>query len=260
MTGIVPLRSALLADLPGVRHGFFTRRGGVSSGVHASLNAGYGSADDDAAIGENRRRVAAMFGAPEERLLTCHQIHSADVVIAEKPWGEQPRPHADGIVSTQMGLVCGALSADCAPILIADSVARVVAAVHAGWRGALGGVIDRAVRVMTTAGARTSNLVAVIGPCIGPLSYEVGDDFFARFEIEIPKARRFFTQGAASNKHWFDLPGFALWRLAEAGVARAEWTGHDTFTEEAAFYSNRRAFKRGEAAYGRLVSAIMLEG
>ena len=252
-------RSSLLAALPGVRHAFFTRHGGVSTGVYATLNVGFGSADDSAAVMENRRRIAAAFGASEDRLLTCDQAHSADVVIAEGPWGDRPRPRADGVIATRGGLVCGALSADCAPVLITDPDARVVAAVHAGWRGALSGVIDEAVRAMMRAGARTSHLVAAVGPCIGPLSYEVGDEFLARFVGEIPEAIRFFARGAAVGKHQFDLPRFVLWRLAEAGVARAEWTGHDTVADETMFYSNRRAFKRGEVDYGRLVSAIMLE-
>ncbi len=259
MNGPTHHTSTLLAALPGVRHGFFTRHGGVSTGVYATLNIGLGSADDSAAVAENRRRVAASFGATEDRLLTCDQIHSADVVMAESPWGDRPRPRADGVIATRAGLICGALSADCAPVLIADPDARVVAAVHAGWRGALSGVIDQAVRAMTAAGARASHLVAAVGPCIGPLSYEVGDEFLARFVGEIPGATRFFDKGSAPDKQCFDLPRFVLWRLAEAGVSRAEWTGHDTFTDEAAFYSNRRAFKRGEVDYGRLVSAIMLE-
>jgi YfiH family protein len=259
MSGTALLRSALLGALGGVRHGFFTRHGGVSTGVYATLNVGLGSADDSAAVAENRRRVAAMFGATEDHFLTCDQVHSADVFVTDRPLGHRPRPRADGVVATRAGLVCGALSADCAPVLIADPEARVVAAVHAGWRGALNGVIDSAVRAMTASGARTSHLVAAVGPCIGPLSYEVGDDFFERFVGEIPEAMRFFVKGGASGKHRFDLPRFVLWRLAEAGVARAEWTGHDTVADETAFYSNRRAFKRGEVDYGRLVSAIMLE-
>jgi YfiH family protein len=259
MTAATPLRSPLL-DLPGVRHGFFTRRGGVSIGLYATLNAGPGSADDGDAVLENRRRVAAFFDASEGDLLTCDQVHSADVFIADSPQADRARPRADGVIATRAGLICGALSADCAPVLIADPEAGVVAAVHAGWRGALSGVIDRAVCAMTALGAKTSHLSAAVGPCIGPRSYEVGDDLLARFLNEFPEAKRFFADGDAPDRHWFDLPGFVLWRLAEAGVHRAEWTGHDTFTDETAFYSNRRAFRRGEAGYGRLVSAIMLEG
>jgi YfiH family protein len=260
MTRAPPLRSALLDGLPGVRHGFFTRRGGVSRGIYATLNVGLGSADDSLAVAENRRRVAETFGAPDDHLLTCEQVHSADIFVANGPWRDRPRPRADGVVTMRAGLVCGALSADCAPVLIADSDARVVAAVHAGWRGALNGVIDSAVRAMTAVGADASSLVAAIGPCIGPLSYEVGEDLLERFVTKVAEARRFFAPGARSDKYWFDLPGFVLWRLAEAGVARAEWIGQDTLTDEEAFYSNRRALKRGEADYGRLVSAIMLEG
>jgi len=258
MTLIPALKSALLDEAPGVRHGFFTRRGGVSTGIYASLNVGPGSADDGAAVAENRRRVAAAFGAPNEHLLTCDQVHSSEVFVAEGPWNGV-RPAADGVITARAGLICGALSADCAPVLIVDPDARVVAAVHAGWRGALSGVIGSAVRAMLAAGAETPRLVAAVGPCIGPLSYEVGVEFLDRFVAEVPGATRFFADGAAPGKHWFDLPGFVLWRLAEAGVARAEWICQDTFTDDEAFYSNRRALRRGERDYGRLVSAIMLE-
>jgi YfiH family protein len=254
-----PLTSSLLDRLPGVRHGFFTRLGGVSSGIYAGLNVGPGSADDQAAVQENRRRVAATFGAPVGGLLTCDQTHSADIFVAHGPWEEPSRPRADGVVTARTGLLCGALAADCAPVLIADPQARVVAAVHAGWRGALSGVIASAVREMVALGAEPTSLVAAVGPCIGPRSYEVGPEFFERFATQAPGAARFFAPGATAQKYWFDLPAFVLWRLAEAGVVRAHWTGHDTFTDEIAFYSNRRALKRGEKDYGRLVSAIMLD-
>jgi polyphenol oxidase len=256
---LVPmLTSPLLASLSGVRHGFFTRRGGISKDLYDSLNVGPGSADDSACVLENRRRAAATFGAPAWALCTCDQVHSARVVVAESFWIED-RPRADGVITARAGLICGALSADCAPVLIADAGSGVVAAVHAGWRGALEGVIASAVDAMLAVGAEKACLAAAVGPCIGPASYEVGQDFVDRFESQVPQARRFFKAGVERNKRLFDLPGFVLWRLAEAGVARAEWIGQDTLANEEEFFSNRRAFKRGECDYGRLLSAIMLQ-
>lgn len=252
-----PLASRRLSALPGIKHAFFTRNGGVSTGLYASLNVGLGSKDDPAAVLENRRRAAAWFGAPPERLLTCYQIHSAEVLSADGPWGDR-RPEADGVVTATSGLVCGALAADCTPVLLADPEACVVAACHAGWKGALGGVIEAAVAAMERQGASASRIVAAVGPCIGPESYEVGIEFLEAFEAQDPGAARFFRPGATAEKRMFDLPAYALDRLARAGVTDAEWIGHDTCAEEALFFSNRRAFKRGEADYGRLLSAIML--
>jgi YfiH family protein len=254
---LTPLASPKLAALPGIKHAFFTRKGGVSTGLYDSLNVGRGSKDDPADVLENRRRAAAWFGAEPNALLTCYQIHSAKVLVANQAWGEQ-RPEADGVVARIEGLVCGALSADCAPVLLADPHARVVAACHAGWKGALGGVIEAAVEAMIGQGASAGRIVAAVGPCIGPLSYEVGLEFLAAFEAGDPGAERFFRPGAASDKRMFDLPAYALHRLTRAGVTDAEWIGHDTCAEETLFFSNRRAVKRGEGDYGRLLSAIAL--
>ena len=260
MTAALPVvTSPLLDRLPGVRHAFFTRRGGVSQGLYASLNVGRGSRDDPAAVAENRRRTAAHFGQPVERLLACYQIHSARAVIAEAPWGAA-RHEADGVATATPGRVCGALSADCAPILFADAQARVVASAHAGWRGALGGIVDATVAKMVELGAEPARITAVVGPCIAPASYEVGEDFLRTFMDQAPEAERFFSPGAAPAKRQFDLPGFVLDRLARAGVVQAAWVGHDTCAEEDAFFSNRRAMRRGEGDYGRLLSAILLEG
>jgi YfiH family protein len=256
-TALAPLASPKLTALPGIRHAFFTRRGGVSTGLYDSLNVGRGSRDDPADVLENRRRVAAWFGVEPDALLTCYQIHSAKVLLADEPWGET-RPEADGVVATRAGLVCGALSADCAPVLLADPEARVVGACHAGWKGALGGVIEAAVATMVDKGADAGRIVAVVGPCIGPESYEVGLEFLATFEAADPASTRFFRPGVGAEKRMFDLPAYALDRLARAGVAAAEWIGHDTCAQEALFFSNRRAVKRGEGDYGRLLSAIML--
>ncbi len=251
------LRSAMLEAVPGVAHGFFTRRGGVSRGLYESLNVGLGSGDDPTAVSENRARAAAVFGAREETLTTCYQIHSADVRAANRPWGAQ-RPEGDGVVTADPESLCGVLSADCAPVLIAEPRARVVAAVHAGWRGALAGVIDSAVTAMTDLGADPCQMVAAVGPCIGPTSYEVAEAFMARFVATDPAFGVFFRSGPAPDKRWFDLPAFVLSRLAAAGVTSHEWIGADTCAEAGDFFSNRRAFKQGEGDYGRLLSVIRL--
>ena len=253
-----PLQSPLLAGLAGVRHGFFTRQGGVSEGVYAGLNVGRGSRDDPAAVRENRTRAAAFFDVGEPALLCAYQVHSARAHRVDGIF-EQP-PEVDALVTTEAGLVCGALSADCAPILIADARARVVASVHAGWRGALGGVVAAAVEAMRAAGAEPQRMIAAVGPCIGPKSYEVGLEFLERFTVDAPRSERFFAAGASAEKRLFDLPGFVLSRLNDAGVAKAEWIGADTLADEDRFFSNRRAVLRGDGDYGRLLSAIMLEG
>lgn len=255
MTDLPVVASPLLSRLAGVRHAFFTRRGGVSQGIYDSLNVGLGSADDPEAVAENRRRCAAWFGAGPEALFTCYQVHSATAHRAGAGW---LRPEGDAVVAATPGLVCGALSADCAPVLLADPQARVVAAAHAGWRGALGGVVEAALAEMEALGARPGRMVAAVGPCIGPESYEVGVDFQARFAAEDPGSERFFRQAAAPSKRMFDLPAYVLGRLARAGVEQAEWVGRDTCAEDGDFFSNRRAFHRGEPDYGRLLSAIML--
>ena len=251
------LQSALLTKAAGVRHAFFTRQGGVSTGVYESLNLGVGSDDHPEAVFENRRRAAAVFDVGTKALLTCYQIHSATVIVADAPWSV--RPQADGVATKTPGLICGALAADCAPVLLADAEAGVVAAAHAGWRGALEGVVGAAVTAMAGLGARPEHIVAAVGPCIGPKSYEVGLEFLAAFQAHDADHTRFFSPGIHADKLMFDLPGFVLGRLAAAGVERLEWIGADTFADPAAFFSNRRAFRRGEADYGRLLSAIMLE-
>ena len=253
------LTSPLLAALPGVRHAFFTRRGGVSTGLFASLNLGVGSGDDAAAVAENRRRAAGVFGIGPEAIRTGYQIHSTRVVMAEDA-GQPDRPRADAVATRQAGLACGALAADCAPVLLAEPEARVVAAVHAGWRGALDGVVASAVEAMAALGARPARMVAVVGPCIAQASYEVGLEFLEAFVTREAASERFFIPGAAADKRQFDLPGFVLSRLEAAGVGASEWIGRDTCAEEDLFFSNRRAFRRGEGDYGRLMSAIMLEG
>ena len=260
MTDVPVLTSPLLASLTGVRHAFFTRQGGVSTGVYDSLNVGRGSRDDPASVAENRGRAAAVFGAEAASLATCYQIHSATAVTAEAPWGETQAPQADAVATRTAGIVCGALAADCAPILLADPVAGVVAAAHAGWKGALTGVIEAALAAMADLGASPVRTIAAVGPCIGPASYEVGLEFLERFEAADWTNTRFFTVGATADKRLFDLPAYVLARLNAAGVTRAEWIGHDTLADEARFFSNRRAVHRGDPDYGRLLSAITLVG
>lgn len=252
----LPVLTSKLLELPGIRHAFFTRQGGVSRGIYASLNVGAGSRDEPEAVAENRRRAAAHFGATS--LVTAYQVHSATALVADGDWPSGP-PQADGVVTATPGVVCGALAADCAPILIADPKARVVAAVHAGWKGALTGVAENAIARMEALGARRANLRAAIGPCIAPASYEVGLEYVQRFTAADRDYARFFSAGAAPDKRQFDLPGFVLARLRAAGVEACEWIGRDTCAEAELFFSNRRAFRTGEPDYGRLLSAIMLD-
>jgi YfiH family protein len=252
----LPVIVSPLLDVPGVRHAFFTRRGGVSEGIYACLNVGLGSYDDAAAVRENRRRCAAHFGA--ETIVTAYQVHSADALAVTGDWPSGP-PQADGVVTATPGVVVGALAADCAPVLMADAEARVVAACHAGWKGALNGVVEATIARMEALGARRARIAAAVGPCIGPASYEVGLEFLDRFVAADPASAAFFAPGVTAEKRQFDLPGFVLARLSAAGVAASAWVGCDTCAQEADFFSNRRAFKRGEADYGRLLSAIMLE-
>lgn len=252
----LPVLTSPLLDLPGVRHAFFTRRGGVSQGIYASLNVGLGSKDDPDAVVENRRRCAAHFGAGA--IVTAYQVHSAETRMAHGPWPGGDPPQADGVLTATPGVVCGALAADCAPILLADAQARVVAAAHAGWKGALTGVAEDAIAKMEALGAARSRIVAAVGPCIGPASYEVGLEFLARFEAADPAYARFFAPGVSAEKRMFDLPGFVLARLAAAEIGACEWIGRDTCSDADDFFSNRRAFKQGEPDYGRLLSAIML--
>lgn len=252
--------SALLQNT-GVRHAFFTRQGGASEGLYAGLNVGEGSADAPDAVRENRRRAAGFFGLAEDRLATNHQIHSADAVpLTGLDQLAAPRAKADGLATDLAGVALGALSADCAPILFFDPEARCIGAAHAGWRGALDGVAEATVALMVERyGAKPARIVAAVGPCIGPASYEVGLEFLERFVAKDAANARFFSPSEAAEKRQFDLPAFVLSRLRAAGVERCEWTGHDTCPDEARFYSNRRAVRRGEADYGRLLSAIALD-
>jgi len=256
MPVLEPITHPLL-DAARIRHGFFSRQGGVSEGIYASLNTGVGSRDDPAAVAENRRRIAAHMGGTPDDYAACYQIHSATAHVAATGWKGE-RPEGDASVTQAPGVICAVLTADCAPILLADPEARIVAAAHAGWKGALGGIVRATVDAMVGLGAEPGRMVAVIGPCIAQASYEVGADYQARFAAEAPGSGRFFAAGAASDKRLFDLPGFVLWRLEQAGVGQAAWTGDDTRADETLFFSNRRAFLAGEPDFGRLMSAITL--
>lgn len=246
-----------LLDKAGVRHGFFTREGGVSEGIYAGLNTGVGSKDDPALVAENRRRVAEWMGGGLDDLCGCYQIHSAVARVAEAGWAGE-RPEGDAVVTAMRGPIASILTADCAPVLFADAEVGVVGAAHAGWKGALGGIIHSTVAAMEALGARPERMVAVVGPCIAQASYEVGADYQERFAHHDPGSERFFAPGAAKDKRLFDLPGFVLWRLEQAGVGDADWTGDDTRADAARFYSNRRAFLAGEPDFGRLISTISL--
>jgi polyphenol oxidase len=248
-------RAAALGDIP---HGFLGRRGGVSEGVCAGLNVGLGSGDDRAAIQANRERAVAAVAAGA-RLVTVHQIHSATALPATDPWPDDARPQADALVTDRPGLVLGILTADCTPILFADAAAGVVGAAHAGWKGALGGVVEATIAEMETLGAARDRIVAAVGPTIARKSYEVDEGFLRRFAEQDPENERFFSQGREGH-HQFDLEGYVVARLADAGLARIEALGEDTYSQPDRFYSYRRATHRGEPDYGRQISLIALPG
>lgn len=236
------------------RHGFFTRYGGVSSGVFKGLNCGAGSSDQAEAVTTNRAMVAETIDVPRENLVSIYQVHSADVVTTDKPFvGTAPK--ADAIVSNTKGLAISVLTADCAPILFSDPEARVVAAAHSGWQGALKGISANTVEHMVKLGAHASNIQAVVGPCISQRNYEVGEEFLENFLAQDPSNARFFGNGH-DGKYHFDLPGFCLQSLRDAGVGHAEWTGHCTYADMDKFYSYRRTTHMGEPDYGRLISVI----
>ncbi|WP_417672988.1 peptidoglycan editing factor PgeF [Pseudodonghicola sp.] len=238
-----------------LRHGFFTRRGGASSGVFAGLNCGPGSTDLAEVVAINRSRVAQALDLDPLALAAVHQVHSANVVTVTAPSADKPR--ADALVTATPGIALTVLTADCQPVLFADRKAGVIGAAHAGWRGALDGVLEATLDAMEALGADRADTVAVIGPTISQRAYEVGPEFFDTFTMEDPDAARFFANGDG-DRYLFDLPGFGLYRLRNAGVGEAEWTRHCTYSDPERFYSYRRATHQGEADYGRLISAIRL--
>ena len=251
------LQSAAL-KLPGIRHGFFTRAGGVSQGVYESLNGGVGSHDAADKVAENRVRMAAALGVTPERLLTPYQIHSPNVVIAETPWTREQRPRADALVTRVPGLAIGVSTADCGPLLLADAQAGVVGAAHAGWRGAFAGVIEATVAAMETLGATRARIAAALGPTIRQRNYEVGPDLIARFVEADPANARFFTPSPRQSHAMFDLAGYIAARVQAAGVGHFEDLDLCTYAEPERFFSYRRATHRGEADYGRHINAIAL--
>ncbi|WP_372425351.1 peptidoglycan editing factor PgeF [Salinarimonas chemoclinalis] len=242
----------------GVRHAFFTRDGGVSQGLYASLNGGLGSADAREAVLANRARMAERLGVAPDALVSVHQVHSPDVVVVEGPIAPDARPKADAMVTDRPGLALAILTADCGPILFADAEAGVIGAAHAGWRGALAGIAEATVEAMERLGARRGRIVAVLGPTIGQGAYEVGAELRRAAVADDPGADRFFAPGARDEKFQFDLPGYILARLARADIGAARDLRRCTYSDEARFYSYRRATHRGEPDYGRLVSAIAL--
>ena len=244
------------AALDGVPHGFFGRTGGVSEGAVAGLNCGLGSGDDKQAV-ETNRRIAADAVIPGAPLASVHQVHSPTAVIVREPVTHDQRPHADALITDRPGLLLGVVTADCAPVLLADTEAGVIGAVHAGWRGATAGVTDQAIAAMMSLGAKVERIAAAVGPCIGRASYEVDHGFAERLLAEDPDNDRFLSDGPAGRPH-FDLEAYVVARLAAAGIRRIEAAGLDTCTLEDRFYSYRRATRRGEPTYGRQISLIGL--
>lgn len=254
MSDIEIIRAGLLA---GVSHGFFGRRGGVSKGIFAELNVGLGSSDDHEAVVENRRRAVEAV-LPGSALATLYQVHSADVMTVTVPFGDNQRPHADGLVTDRPGILLGVLAADCVPVLFADRDAGVIGAAHSGWKGAIAGVTDSTIIAMEALGADRGRIIAAIGPCIGRASYEVDDSFLHRFEENDPANERFFSTGRP-GRHQFDIEAYVASRLAGAGISRVECLGLDTYADPDRFFSFRRSTHRGEADYGRQISLIGLE-
>lgn len=244
--------------LGGIRHAFFTRAGGVSEGIYSSLNGGVGSRDESARVRENRARMATALGVEAQSLLTSHQIHSPDVIAVETPWPAEARPRADGIVTRTPGLAIGVATADCGPVLFTDPDARVIGAAHAGWRGALAGVVEATVAAMEKLGADKGRIRAVIGPMIRQNNYEVGPELVTRFTAEDPASRRFFAPAARDGHALFDLAGFVGMRLDRAGIRQVEDLALCTYADPARFFSFRRSTHRGEADYGRHINAIAL--
>lgn len=252
------VRTERLAQLQGIRHGFFTRFGGVSEGIYASLNCGPGSADDPAAVKENRARAARSLGAHHADILTLYQVHGANVVEAREFLPREAFPKADAVVTTVPGLAVGVLTADCAPVLLAATSPPTVAAAHAGWRGALAGVVESAIAAMERLGARRQEIVAAVGPAISPEAYEVGPEFEAQFLAADPESAPYFHQDGEGARPHFDLPGYVVSRLRRAGAGTVEQLNACTYTGESMYFSFRRSQHRSEPDYGRQISAIVI--
>jgi hypothetical protein len=250
------LTAAPLERLVGVRHGFFTRAGGVSEGEFASLNCGYSSGDDALRVETNRARALDRLGVPPASLCTVRQVHGRNVVVAREPQPKRPTVEADALVADRSAITLGVLSADCAPVLLADPEAGVIGAAHAGWRGARAGVLEATVRAMVELGAAPERMAAAIGPCIAQASYEVGPELLRRFTLDDPAAADLFEPVAGSDRLRFDLKGYVLSRLAQAGIAARTALPHDTHADEARFFSARRSRQRGADRFGLLLSVI----
>jgi YfiH family protein len=252
------LQAPSLSELSAIRHGFFTRAGGASEGLYASLNGGWGSNDDPVRVKENRARMAAALGVASDGFLTAYQTHSPEVLTAVRPWGPDNRPQADAIVTATAGLAVGVTTADCGPILFAEAHARVVGAAHAGWRGALAGVIEATIEAMERLGADRARIMAALGPMIRQANYEVGPEFLTRFTDADAGNAAFFAPSQRTGHALFDLPGYIAMRLARAGVAGIEDVGGCTYADAERFFSYRRSVHLSESDYGRHVSAIAL--
>jgi YfiH family protein len=253
------LQAASLSTLPGIRHAFFTRDGGVSNGIYASLNGGVGSNDEPGHVAENRARMAASLGVRPDHLLTAYQIHSPDAVIIDGPWApQQQRPRADALVTKRPGLAIAVSTADCGPVLLADEAAGVVGAAHAGWRGAANGVLEATIAAMEDCGADRERIVAALGPMIRQSSYEVGPEFVAAFQAQDAANERFFAPASRAGHALFDLANYIAIRLAAAGIRHIEDLGHCTYSDPARFFSYRRSAHRRESDYGRHINAIAL--
>lgn len=252
---------AIQSDLlkgAGIAHGFFTRRGGVSQGVYESLNGGVGSKDDPARVNENRRRMAEALGIASDHLLVPFQVHSTIALQVDAPFAQEERPRCDGLVTATRGLGLGVTGADCGIILFADAERQIIGAAHAGWKGALTGVLEATIDAMETKGARRDAISAALGPTIGPDSYEVGPEFFARFLDASQDYANFFKPSARAGHFMFDLPRFIGARVKSAGICQFESCGVDTYADEARCFSYRRSVHRNEPDYGRLIAAIAL--
>ncbi len=255
---LAPVVSPLLAAMPNVAHGFFTREGGASRGLYDSLNCGIGSADTRGDVVENLGRVARHLSTTPDRLVTCHQIHSSTALLIDAPWTPDARPKADALVTRTRGLAIGALAADCTPVLFADPKAGVIGAAHAGWKGALGGILQSTLAVMEQAGAQRAKIVAVVGPCISQAAYEVGPEFEATFREADAAYAAYFAKANPEARARFDLPGFVADRLRAAGVGQVETLSECTYLQPTRFFSYRRTTHAHEADYGRQISAIAL--
>jgi len=258
MIGATVLHSDLLDNAGDIRHAFFTREGGISEGIYASLNCGYGSKDNPAAVKENRRRAATHLKAAHEDILTAHQIHSAEAMIVDAPFPAESRPKADALVTQTPGLAIGAIAADCTPVLFADSKAKVIGAAHAGWRGALSGILEATVQAMEAVGAQRHRICAAIGPTIHQAHYEVSPEFQTEFLNINANNKRFFTQPSESTKPHFDLPGFCHAALEAAAVGFIDNIKRCTYADDSLFFSYRRKNHRQEPDYGRQISAIVI--